>query len=514
MIPSPLPRKNLISVSMMISRLFSFIGLSFFATLALAAPDAQLKPAPSATLQQLLRHHGLSAEDVSFQVVELENQKSVEEFSASRPEVPASLMKVPACLYALSVLGGHHRFPTQLLARGKIHQGILKGDLILKGHGDPYLTSPRLLDLSLKLVHSGIKRVEGKFYYDDSALPEIPQISKMGLGDQTYNPGLSALNFEFNRVRIQKSPSEASSFHAEFKTIPFLNYFKIEKIKTPFAPKQQFNWSGPEDKNETWQVSTKNSYRHLETIPIRKPSLYTAQMFRLYSKRLGLELSDPSSFPMSPQAANLQVVAETLSSPVLKLCAMALEYSNNLFAESLMLATALSQKDEITNLEQAAEKMQNWFQENYPDIDWEGSVFKNGSGLSLKSRISAKALTQLLVHENKRQDLNRSFWSLLSISGQTGWLKNRFTEDEVSHRIFAKTGSLDFVHNIAGYFISKKNKSYAFSLMVSDIEKRQKAESLKTDSSASLLLYRQASSYRFKARNFSDELLTHWIQKL
>jgi D-alanyl-D-alanine carboxypeptidase/D-alanyl-D-alanine-endopeptidase (penicillin-binding protein 4) len=237
-------------------------------------------------------------------------------------------------------------------------------------------------------------------------------------------------------------------------------------------------------------------------------------MLRLYLGRLGVELKTPQVFPMSDELASVQILTETLSPSLLNICAMALEYSNNLFAESLMLSTAKSQKPEVNGLLEASEVMHNWFKESYPELDWEGSYFENGSGLSLNSRISAQTLTELLVEEHKSQFLNRTFWSLLSITGQTGWLKNRLMEDEVNHRIFAKTGSLDFVHNISGYFISMKNKKYAFTLMISNIEKRKRAEKLKKNSRTYKVLYRQARNYRNRALKLANELMTHWVQQL
>lgn len=499
-------------------RLLTLIALTLiFPTLqapGLAATDAKIKPEPSAHLKKLLKKYQIKSEDVSFHVVNLKEQTAVEILAPTRPEVPASLMKVPTCLYSLSKLGGHHRFSTQLLARGKIVDGELKGDLILKGHGDPYLTSARLFDLSLKLVQSGVKKVSGEFYYDDSALPKQEKISKMGHGDQSYNPGLGALNFEFNRIRVNKSPSSSRTFHARFNTIPILKHFSIEKVKTPLAPRQKFSWKDLGGHQEIWKVTTKQHYKEFEDIPIRRPSMYAAEMLRIYSKRLGLNLKSPQPFPLSDQLESVQILTETLSPPVQKICAMALEYSNNLFAESLILSTAKAQDPNIQSLEQAGKLMLEWFKKTYTNLEWKGAYFENGSGLSLNSRISAQTLTNLLVHEHKRKDLNRSFWSLLSISGQTGWLKNRLTEKEVSHRVFAKTGSLDFVHNISGYFLSHNNKSYAFTLMISDIEKRMRAEKLKNDSSAYSALYRQARNYRQRALKLADEIMTHWIQQL
>ena len=86
---------------------------------------------------------------------------------------PASVAKAITALYALEALGPGHRFATRVLARGKIEGGVVQGDLILQGGGDPTLDTDGLALLAERLKAVGISGVTGDFIVDDSLFPEI-----------------------------------------------------------------------------------------------------------------------------------------------------------------------------------------------------------------------------------------------------------------------------------------------------------------------------------------------------
>src|SRR5918995_1761336 len=84
------------------------------------------------------------------------------------PLIPASTAKLATAVAALDVLGPEHRFRTELLTSGVIEHGVLRGDLILRGGGDPLLDLPDLLGLAVRLENTGIREVDGHFLIDDS----------------------------------------------------------------------------------------------------------------------------------------------------------------------------------------------------------------------------------------------------------------------------------------------------------------------------------------------------------
>ena len=98
------------------------------------------------------------------------------------------------------------------------------------------------------------------------------------------------------------------------------------------------------------------------------------------------------------------------------------------------------------------------------------------------------------------------------MSGQKGWLRRRLKSPEYAHRLWGKTGSLDYVSNIAGYFFSKKNKKIAFTLFMIDREKRD----FITDNLAakSKPLRKLASKWNRGAQNVQNTILKNWMDKL
>ena len=120
------------------------------------------------------------------------------------PIILASVTKLLTSYFALNILGPNFKFQTKLFYSGTIKDNILYGDLILQGGGDPLLSRHQIFNMALQLKKLNIKKVQGNFYFDDSHLYSSHQISSIGMGDQTYNPGISALSVDFNRMTIIK----------------------------------------------------------------------------------------------------------------------------------------------------------------------------------------------------------------------------------------------------------------------------------------------------------------------
>lgn len=487
-------------------RFLIFILLTALITLNLGQAQT-IKSEPSESLKQLLKKHRLNQNDVSLVLIELLDNKIVDQFQSDIPFVPASLMKVPTCHYALETLGPRYTFQTQLLTTGKTKGNSLVGDLILRGEGDPFLTATQLFNMALQLKIKGIKKVTGEFYYDESLFAPIAQISSLGSGDQTYNPAVGPLNIEFNRIRIQKTPVRGSTENAEFRPLPHLDFLKIEKTTKPFESRQKFLHSKQKDLIEKWLVSTQNKYAAFEELPIRKPGLFAASLFHFFASNLGIEISDPK--PYEKKKTQGQLFYSHASHSLLQLCEMSLEYSNNLFAEALLITAALKMNPQIKSLESAGDLMKKWYHQKYPDLDFQNAYFENGSGLSLKSRLNAMSLAKLLQKWQGLQYQNKTFWSLLSLAGQSGWLRNRLHSDALAFRVFAKTGSLDFAHNMTGYLTGSGEKNYSFAIMVSDMERRESIEK-EGNSRKRQALLREANNYRQRANDFADELLEKW----
>ena len=121
---------------------------------------------------------------------------------------PASVAKVVTTLYALDALGPGFRFRTEIRAAGPVEGGVLKGDLVLAGGGDPVLDTDALGDMGDALRAGGLGAVGGRFLVATGALPAVAEIDAGQPEDAPYNPTISGMNLNFNRVFLAWEPGK------------------------------------------------------------------------------------------------------------------------------------------------------------------------------------------------------------------------------------------------------------------------------------------------------------------
>ena len=162
----------------------------------------------------LLEEYQLSAENLGFLVFDPESGAWLESHNPAESFIPASTAKLPMAVAALEILGPKHSFSTQLYRTGEVSGITLHGDLYPKGGGDPYLATEDLLDLLKEMKQRGFTSVIGNFYYDVSGFPELSEIDPGQPVAATYNPGLSALNLNFNGIHLNWKAPEAGPIAA------------------------------------------------------------------------------------------------------------------------------------------------------------------------------------------------------------------------------------------------------------------------------------------------------------
>ena len=161
------------------------------------------------------KHSIVVADALSGQVIEASQEK------ASIP--PASVAKALTTVYALQNLGSNWRFRTRLVASSsRIENGILQGDLTLEGGGDPALDTDGLADLIKQLRARGITGISGKFEIYDGALPYQRLLDRTQQEHVGYNPTISGINLNFNRVFMEwKRDANGYGFGFSAKTKAF-----------------------------------------------------------------------------------------------------------------------------------------------------------------------------------------------------------------------------------------------------------------------------------------------------
>ena len=471
-----------------------FLSLSSF------AQEKHLKEDLNDSLKKILRDQKQKQEDFHFALINLDDDQLISSYQAHEHIQPASVAKLLTAAYALKKLGPNFRFHTELLYTGEIKNGFIHGDLFLKGYGDPSLTMARLMDFTMELRNKGIKGIKGNFYYDESQQPSQDFLDyNFGLGDQTYNPGLGALNLEFNRLSLHKSGHKRTS-KALFQALPPLPHIDLQKVSKGFSPGKRFHFNS-NNPGEVWELSTRQNYKYREDIPIRRPGRYCAESMRYFSAFWNIALPAPR-LGKTPKEAKLLSKDESVS--LLELLSKTLEYSNNLFAEQILIRASKKK-----SLKMAAEDFNQWLKSILPN-----SQFKmhNGSGLSSKNLLRPVDLAQFIDQYALKGIGGRGFMSLFSISGQSGWIRNRLFDPNLAFRVWAKTGSLDYVNNMAGVIFTNTGKRIAFSLSLID---KQKRALLDGDNNSKVNRVRKrAKAWKNHTTRTQDKILTHWINTL
>ncbi len=431
--------------------------------------------------------------EVSYTVLDIANNKIIEKKGEDKPMVLASISKIYSTYYILNQLNPTDKFETKILIskNAKIKNRNLEGDLAILPSGDPYITAQNFIDLIYQVKSLGITSVKGNFLVVENNLWEANRLSPIGLEDQADNSSMGALNFEFNRFKVDRLSNSP---------IPPMNYLKINerKLNEP-GLKFKLEKSGEQ---EVWTKNKNEEHKRLEEIPTRSASIFSGEFFRYLADLHGLVLTKPKVV----NEFHGESIASHLSLPISRLVELCLEYSNNLMAEMLL------QKATNFSPEKGSEKMLNWYKENYPNINWKDSNFVNASGLSLENQTTSKNLTTLLGAIYGDSRLPRNFLSFLSINGHSGGVRKRLNSPQKSFRVYAKTGSLFFVNNLAGFFIGKSGKLYSFSIFTTDGSKRNilnQKNSIKVDK-----IRRENKAWHHQSTQKIDSLLSNFINKL
>jgi D-alanyl-D-alanine carboxypeptidase/D-alanyl-D-alanine-endopeptidase (penicillin-binding protein 4) len=386
-----------------------------------------------------------------------DKEKTLSSFNENEHFIPASTFKIVSAFYILENLSPNFKFETKFGYRGKINKGILEGDLVLNLSGDPYLLTSDLYNMALTLRQRGIKEVKGSLIIS-SNFPSLQRIGNVGLDDQPYNQGLSALNVNFNRFKAIRYKDKALAF-------PMLDYLQMEAVKD-LSPGEIFRRKNIENK-EAWQSSKLEKYFY--EVPIRDTLKFNAHYLLKLINDLGIKTSPNVTIGKEIMTKELY---SKKSLSTLKLVELALEYSNNLFIEVLTLKAAKAK-----NLKEASDKLKLFYKEKFPSLGIHNLNFENNSGLTLNLKIRTKTIAQLLQKIAYKKYEDRYFITLLSLAGNGGFLAKRFLNERTHLKFFAKTGSLDYVNGICGYSMSSQR---SFCLFINNKELRSQLQGRNT----------------------------------
>lgn len=431
-------------------------------------------------IEEIINNPALHHAFTSIQLEEYPTEDVIYSLNPEKLMVPASNLKLFTTISSLILLGPDYHYRTYLYRDGSIDNGILTGNLYLKGSGDPTLStqidSENYFNLfqvwtdSLKSL--GIRQIDGTIVGDDNAFDDLGLGSDWSWGDLSYyyTAQSSALSFNDNCIDLIIVPDDSIGMNARIMTKPLENYLKIIN--------NIYTVSGD-------SVTKIDFYRHLggervilngmiaidadtikERIPVDNPTNFTLNAFKVILEKNGISinsLSDLDDMPFQcPDYDKMHLICVHESIPLSQIVKTINKYSQNFYAEQLLKTLGCELKrDGSAQSGIAVEK--EWL--NTIGINPEDLAVIDGSGLSHNNLVKSKHIVQLLRTIRNHQDWE-IFRESLSIGGQDGTLQYRLKDSNAVGHIYAKTGSMSNVRALSGFIRAVNGHEYIFSILI------------------------------------------------
>ncbi len=427
----------------------------------------------AAKLEPLLNNVCLKAGNYGVEFFSLDHNRILFEKNSARLLTPASNMKLATTAMVLKELGTNYRFQTRLYSSGKLVDGVLKGDLYIKGFGDPKLVSEQMWLLANAASNLPLRRVEGDVVADDSFFDSESRIKSWNreFGSEPYNAPLGALSFNFNTVTVYAWPGARAGEKPKARIDPGTDYIQVTNGATTSRSRRKSKLAVDRVDRDGFDEITLSGVVPLDDtrsryyLNITEPARYTAQVFKEYLSKSGIETTGKVRADRVPEGAELLLTheSETLSQIVRGLN----KYSNNFMAEQVLKTAAAEKFGPPGTTAGGIQLMQNYMR-GLGFLPGEYN-FADGSGLSRKNRASTRQIVAILASMYKDWSVFPEYVSALAEMGGEGSLKERMADLKEAKTVRAKTGTLNGVSALSGYLQTKDGERLAFSILMNDL---------------------------------------------
>jgi D-alanyl-D-alanine carboxypeptidase/D-alanyl-D-alanine-endopeptidase (penicillin-binding protein 4) len=462
-----------------------------FAALVSAAPAAErLEPAngPSKAVRELqsslarvfnapIMSRGVWAVDVRS----LDTGERLFELNSGKLMMPASNMKVVTLATAAETLGWDHRFTTTLEASGPVENGILRGDLFIRGTGDPTINRRQGRAASVLAEWAGILRAAGIHEIDGRIVGDDQAFDDEGLGDGWswdylqfgYAAPVGALQFNEDVAELTIAPGPRPGDPVVADLAPGSGLTVLNRAVT-----------APDDASSDALDFRRHLFRAVleitgslpaasntlvRNVTVVNPTAFFAQSVRDALVAAGIRVSgdaiDLDDVAPEETPAERRVLGATQSPPLREIATVLMKVSQNLYAETFVKALGASAGGVGTTAggrRLMRSTLTSW------GIPEDAYVISDGSGLSRYNYVSAGMMTTILERMHRDPRHRDEFMATLPIAGKDGTIASRMRRTLAEGNATAKTGSIANVRALSGYVRTRDGETLVFSIIAND----------------------------------------------
>lgn len=381
---------------------------------------------------------------------------------------PASVMKLVTTYAALDTLGPAYTWKNRVYVDGFVGQnglpGVLDGNLVLRGSGDPKLVLERIQDLFAQVQAKGVREVRGDIILDRSVFT-VPDKNPADFDDEPlrpYNAAPDGLLVNFKSLIFTFTP-DAASQRVLVKAEPPIAGVEIP-AELPLGAGACGNWRSAlqADFSSPQKVSFAGRFAascgpQVWAVAYSEPRAYAGRVMQAMWRASGGILTGTVREATTPRTARALLTAESL--PLADIIADINKFSNNVMAQQVFLT--LSAQGRKGSFDASKRQVAAWWKKNLPG--YQAPTIDNGSGLSRKERTTAQALTGLLQHAAASPHA-AVFASSLGTAGVDGTvlrMRERNPASEALGNAQLKTGTLRDVAAVAGYATGRSGQRYS-----------------------------------------------------
>jgi D-alanyl-D-alanine carboxypeptidase/D-alanyl-D-alanine-endopeptidase (penicillin-binding protein 4) len=428
--------------------------------------------AARAARQQTLQSRGTWAVEVRS----LATGERLYALGSGRLMMPASNMKILTMAAAAETLGWDFRFTTALELRGTVEGGVLIGDLLVRGGGDPTINTRGnhaaavFDDWARALREAGIQRIGGRIVGDDQAFDD----EGLGAGwawdylQYGYAAPSGALQYNEDVATLTVQPGAAAGEAAVVGLSPGSGLTLVNRATTGAAG----------------STATIDYRRHLDApilevtgsvpldadrpagrdVAVVNPTVFFAQSLKDALIARGIEVAG-AAVDLAAAPGQRRTLVETKSAPLTEIGTVLMKVSQNLYAETFLKAMGAARGGLGTTDGGRAVVRNTLSSWGVPDDSY---VQLDGSGLSRYDYVTAGTVVDVLQHLYHDSRHREAFMATLPIAGKDGTIANRMKRSRAEGNAVAKTGSIANVRSLSGYVKTRDGEMLAFSILAND----------------------------------------------